>query len=296
MGLWPTADLNAMSIASGVTSFTAAFVVQEVNRPCVPAWGAYAAYEVGGTGDFLPNISRFQQAGGQVIVSFGGALNNELAETCTSDASLLAAYKSVVARYSVSRIDFDIEGTAVSNATGNQRRARVVAQLQKDLAASGKPLQVSLTLPVMPYGLIASGIRTVKEFADAGVDVAAVNVMAMDYGAGYTAMGTSAVTAAQNTAAQLTKIAQYSTLTDAQALAKVGVTPMIGQNDLAGEIFTPTDATTVATFAKANGIGMIAWWEMTRDRPCTATITATYLCSQVSAPQWAFSKAFLAGL
>lgn len=41
--------------------------------------------------------------------------------------------------------------------------------------------------------------------------------------------------------------------TSAQLWAMVGITPMIGQNDSQGEIFSLNDAQTVLSFAKAHG-------------------------------------------
>ena len=293
---WPTPDMVSMSYATGLKAFTAAFIVQESNRVCSPAWGAYSAYVVGGSGDFLSNITATKNAGARVIVSFGGAANSELAINCTTDSLLLAAYKKVIDRYGIDRIDFDIEGAAVSNSTANQRRARVVAQLQADYAAAGHPVEVSLTLPVMPTGLIASGIRTVKEFAAAGVKLAQVNVMAMDYGTGVTDMGAAAISAATRLVTQLKAISQYSALTTKQLYAMVGITPMIGRNDISTEVFTVAHASKVAAFAKAKGVGELSWWSMTRDKPCTNRTEAVYLCTHVSEPIWAFSKAFFTGI
>lgn len=293
MGLWPTADLSAMARATGVGAMTAAFVVQQVSTTCIPSWGGYAEYAVGGSGDFLPIISAFQNVGGKVIISFGGAAGSELAEQCTSDSALLAAYKKVIDRYSLTRIDFDIEGASVANATANQRRARVVAQLQRDYAAAGKTVQVSMTLPVMPDGLDANGLRTLKEFASAGVNVISVNVMAMEYGASFTSMGAHAISAAQGTAAQMKMIPSFAGLSNAQLLARVGITPMLGQNDVPSEVFSIQNAKDVAGWAKANGVGLLAWWEMTRDRPCGGPYQRLSLCSGVSAPQWAFAQAFV---
>ncbi|CAB4999446.1 unannotated protein [freshwater metagenome] len=296
MGLWPTANLINMSAATGVKAFTAAFVVQEAGKACSPAWGGYSAYTVGGAEDFIDVIGGFQRQGGRVIASFGGASGSELANNCTSETSLLAAYKKVIDRYSMDRIDFDIEGADIANAGSNQRRAKVVAQLQKDYAALGKNVEVSLTVPVMPDGLDNNGLRTVREFAAAGVNLSSVNVMAMDYGSQYTDMGTHAITAAQGTASQLKTIPTYSNLSNSALLALVGLTPMIGQNDVASEILTIADSTKVAKFVKDNGIGMLGWWEMTRDTPCTSSSQGLYLCTKVNEPQWAFAKAFLAAL
>ena len=296
MGLWPTANLSAMSRATRIGAFTAAFIVEQTTKPCTPAWGGYADYAVGGSGDFLPIITRFQKSGGTVIPSFGGAAGSELAENCTSESALLDAYASVVDRFSVSRVDFDIEGASVANSDANQRRARVVAQLQKRQADKGRPLAVSLTLPVMPSGLDANGLRTLKEFAAAGVDLAAVNVMAMDYGDSFTSMGTSAISAAKRTAAQMKRIPAFARLTTAQRLARVGITPMIGQNDVASEVFTVANAQSVAAFARASGVGMIAWWEMTRDRPCGGAVSGLSLCSGVDEPQWTYATTFVSAL
>jgi hypothetical protein len=293
---WPTPDMTAMTTASGVRDFTAAFVVQQSGVACAPAWGAYSAYAVGGSGDFLASINAVQRAGGTVVVSFGGAANSELAENCTSETALLAAYAKVVDRYGLSRIDFDIEGAAVSNATANQRRARVLAQLQHDYAAAGHPIAVSLTLPVMPTGLTSSGLRTVKEFAAAGVSIAQVNVMAMDYGTGTSDMGAAAISAATSLVAQLRTVPQYAAYTSAQLNSMVGITPMIGQNDTSGEIFTTADATEVAQWAATHGTGLLAWWDMTRDKPCTSPTQALYLCTRTADPAWAYSKAFITGI
>ena len=89
---------------------------------CSPTWAGYTAYTVGGTQDFVGSISKFQSGGGKFVVSFGGAVNNELAWVCTDPAALLSAYTKVVDRYNVDRIDFDIEGSDVSDPSANARR------------------------------------------------------------------------------------------------------------------------------------------------------------------------------
>ncbi len=295
MGLYPPADLVAIKNATGIPAATLAFVVAQGGNACTPAWGGYADYRVGGAGDFSSAIAAFRGAGGRAIVSFGGANGTELASTCTTTAALTSAYRTVVDRYGIDRIDFDIEGAAVADPTSNQRRAAAVAQLQRDLAAAGRTLQVSLTLPVMPDGLTADGVRTVREFTGAGVTLASVNVMAMDYGSSYTQMGAHAVSAARSTSTQLAGIPAYSSWTTAQRNAIVGVTPMIGKNDVSPEVFTLADVSTLTSFATSNGIGMLAWWELTRDKPCTGGATALYQCTGTSDAQWAYSRAFVSG-
>jgi len=293
LGLWPTADLPAFAAKTGVSALTGAFIVADRGAPCSPTWAGYTDYAVGSTGDSLATITAFQSGGGRFVASFGGAINDELARVCTTPGSLLAAYTKVVTRFSLDRIDFDIEGADVSDSVANQRRATAVAALQAQRAAAGRPLQVTLTLPVMPTGLLQNGLRTITEFTAAGVTLSAVNVMAMDYGDGTRNMGAAAVAAATSTAAQLGTVPAFAGLTTAQRLSLVAVTPMLGQNDVAGEVFSLADATTVGAFARTNGMAGLGWWEMTRDQPCTGGIPA-YMCSGVSSPRWAFGTAFVA--
>ena len=50
--------------------------------------------------------------------------------------------------------------------------------------------------------------------------------------------------------------------------SKIGLTPMIGQNDLRGEVFTVEDAASLNAFAMANGVGRISMWSANRDADC----------------------------
>lgn len=295
MGLYPPADLVAIKNATGIPAATLAFIVASGGTDCTPSWGGYASYDVGGPGDFVSAVSGFRAAGGRPIVSFGGANGTELASACSTSTALTAAYRRVIDRYRVDRIDFDIEGAAVANPIVNQRRATAVAQVQRDLARRGRPLQVTLTLPVMPDGLTADGLRTVREFTAAGVTLASVNVMAMNYGPSFTQMGANAVSAAKSTSTQLAGVPAFANWTRAQRNALVGVTAMIGRNDVEPEVFTLADVSTLTSFARRNGIGMLAWWEMTRDKPCRDGLTALYQCTGTTEPQWAYSRAFVAG-
>jgi len=293
LGLWPTADLPAFAAKAGVGAVTGAFIVADRGSSCSPTWAGYTDYAVGSSGDSLSTITAFQSSGGRFVASFGGAINDELARVCTTPRTLLAAYTKVVTRFSLDRIDFDIEGADVSDSVTNKRRATAVAALQAQRAAAGHPLQVSLTLPVMPTGLLQSGLRTITEFTTAGVTLSAVNVMAMDYGDGTRNMGAAAISAATSTAAQLGTVPAFARLTTAQRLSLVMVTPMLGQNDVAGEVFSLADAKSVGAFVRANALAGLGWWEMTRDQPCTGGIPA-YMCSGVSSPRWAFATAFVA--
>lgn len=293
MAAWPTPDLSAMKSATGISNFTLGFITS--SSGCTPGWGGYASLGVNSTDPqavtIANGISAVKAGGGDVIVSLGGAYGTELAISCTDVTSLKNAYRSIVDKYSLTRIDFDIEGGAQGDHAANARRSQAVKALQTELAAAGRPLTVSFTLPVLVSGLTADGLGVLNDSVPGGMRIDLVNVMAMDYGGPNYAMGQSAIDAATNTANQLTNI--YPGTTAAQRLGHVGVTPLIGENDVADEVFTKADAIKVGTWAKSSGVGMLAWWSMNRDTPCAnnAKVSAPY-CTGTTNPTWAYAKAF----
>ena len=48
----------------------------------------------------------------------------------------------------------------------------------------------------------------------------------------------------------------------------VGLTPMLGHNDVKPETFTLVNAREVLAFAKGKNLGMLSCWSANRDRPC----------------------------
>ncbi|WP_042381857.1 cellulose binding domain-containing protein [Streptacidiphilus melanogenes] len=289
LGAYPTPSLTTLAANSGLKQFSLAFVING-STPCSASWfGAYDAT----TGWDKADIDAFRATGGDVRVSFGGANGTELAQSCTTAAALEAQYQKVVDAYGLDRIDFDIEGTAVTDHASIDRRSQALAQLQAAQAAKGRDLKVSLTLPVLPSGLTADGLYVLQSAKAAGLNVDVVNVMAMDFGdseapnpAGQ--MGTYAIRSAQATQAQILSV--WPTLTATQAWLKVGVTPMLGQNDNASEVFGLSDASQLVTFAQQNHLGELAFWEMTRDADaCTGGLSK---CTNVPQTPYEFSKIF----
>ncbi len=72
-------------------------------------------------------------------------------------------------------------------------------------------------------------------------------------------------------------------LDDSTAWAKVAVTPMIGVNDVATEIFTVADAKQLADFAATKHLAWLAMWSGTRDKACDggAKPNADASCSSI---------------
>lgn len=276
MGSWPTPSLTQMASAGNLKNFTLGFVTASA---CKAMWfNAYDPRQRWG----LDQISAIRAAGGDVKVSFGGASGIELAQACSSVDSLVAEYQAVVTAYSLKYVDFDIEGAASADPTSVSRRSQAIARLQQ----ANPGLKVSFTLPVLPEGLTTDGIAVVRSARDAGVVVDLVNVMAMDY---YRAgdYGTFAVQAAQATFDQIRAL--YPSASSATAWRMVGITPMLGQND-DGRVYDQADARQLVTFAQQNHVGMLAFWEMTRDR--NACNGALYMCTNIAQQPYEFSRIF----
>jgi hypothetical protein len=112
-----------------------------------------------------------------------------------------------------------------------------------------------------------------------------VNIMAMDYGHAVSNMGAAAVSAAQATRSQLNGMGLSGT--------RIGITPMIGQNDSAGEIFKLTDASSTVSWARSNGVALMGFWSIGRDNGgCPGTDRASATCSGVSQSAFQFSSIF----
>lgn len=250
------------------------FVVAAPGQQCTPMWGgAYTLDDAEAQLDLDRRVARLRQQGGEAMVSFGGALNDELAVSCSSTPRLKKAYESVIDRYELNAIDLDIEGDALGNAAANSRRASAIAQLQAERAAADSPLSVWFTLPVTPDGLTVQGTDLIAGALAAGVDITGINVMTMDYGqskAKDQSMSEAAQAALTATHRQLRVLYDRTELhlTDSTLWAKLGATPMIGQNDIPGEIFTLDDATALNAFAHAQQLGRLSLWSSNRDATC----------------------------
>ncbi|WP_347108285.1 chitinase [Paenarthrobacter sp. S56] len=261
--------------ASGTArSVVLSFIVADAKDGCTPSWGTFYSLDGAATSlDLDRRIARLRQAGGSVSVSFGGLSNKELSTACTDDSKLKAAYSSVLERYDLDSIDLDMEGAALADAKALARQAKAIAALQKEKADGGKNLSVWLTLPVAPTGLTTEGTDAVKQLLAGGVDLAGVNIMTMDYGEsrvqGQT-MLQATIAAAEATHTQLGDIfkAANQDLGEQTLWRKIGLTPMVGQNDIVADVFTLADARGLHDFAADKGVGRMSMWSLNRDAEC----------------------------
>ena len=237
------ADLNA----SGDKYYTLAFLIPQSG--CTPEWEDNGA----AVGAFTSQVNSLKAVGGTAIISFGGESGGELAQTCTSVSSLTAAYANVVNTYGVDRLDFDIEGATLSDTAANTRRNQALAALQ----AENPAVQVDYTLAVAPNGLPSAELGVLQSAQTYGVKVSVVNIMTMDFGNGQNPLS-DAESAAQATASQLASLYGIST---SQAYARMGLTPIAGQND-DNEFFSQSNASTLESFAASNGVAELSFWEV----------------------------------
>jgi chitinase len=282
----PAYDLAHTLSSTGVKEFNLGFV-NAAGSDCDPMWAGRIALA---DDKVASQIRALRAKGGDVRVSFGGQTGKELAGACSSASALAGAYGKVIDAYKLTKVDFDIEGDAVSDADANTRRAQAIAQLQKDHPT----LEVSLTLPVETDGLDHDAVAVVENAKQNGVKVGTVNIMTMDYGDSMDGdMEKYAVASA--TAAQK-QLKTALGLDGAAAWKALSVTPMIGVNDVASETFTADDAKRLVDFARSKGIGRLSLWSANRDRECPGgpKDSADPACSSVSQKPMEFTDAFAA--
>ena len=287
---WPNqvsaiyADISFTSIqagyqATGQKYYALAFVLGNAGA-CTPAWdGTHLMAE----NYYSSEINAVRAAGGDVIAVFGGANGSDLASVCTTVSSLQAAYQAVLNRYQFTWIDLNIEGALVTNTAVIDRLNKAVKELQ----AANPNLKVSYTLPVLQSGLPQEELNVLSNAKSNGVRIDYVNVMTMNYGPWGIDMGQAAIDAATSTHNQLVGMG---------IPAQVGITPMIGQNNTQGEIFTLSDADQLLAYARANSyVGWLSFWSLGRDNGgCPGQTTASASCSGISQTNYAFTNIFKA--
>ncbi len=272
-------DMVKISQESGIKLFTLAFLVAS-GSDCQAAW--FPNLPLGQENTIAGQISQLRQSGGDVILSFGGEGGLELAQVCKDVPSLRAQYQLAIDKYNVRMLDFDIESSAIKDPASIDRRNQVLANLQ----AANPGLLISYTLGVLPTGLVPEGIALLKNSLSHGVKIGNVNIMTMDYDTNFDpkVMGQHAIDAAKATIQQLQTLGID---------APLGLTPMIGVNDVSPQVFTLEDARKMLRYAKSNGrIRRIAMWSVARDRACTGTKRLASDCSGVPQAPFAFSQIF----
>jgi len=264
--------------ASGQKFYTLAFIIADPQGN--PAWDGRFAMD---QNLYADQISAIRVRGGDVLASFGGEGGTELAITETNALALEAKYQSVIDRYHLTWLDFDIEGKALSKAAANERRNVVLARLQ----VSHPGLRISYTLPVDPNGISRESRGLLADAKARGVKVYSANVMTMDFGAHFS----QGKKMCDVSIASALKAHEQCQVIDPGI--QIGLTPMIGQNDQREEIFTPDDARALLSWARAQPwVCSLSFWASNRDTGKHGKHGTENDASGIAQKPWEFTQVF----
>ncbi|HAO9134992.1 carbohydrate-binding protein [Escherichia coli] len=290
-------DLAALAKNHNVNHFTLAFVVSKDANTCLPTWGT--AYGMQNYAQYS-KIKALREAGGDVMLSIGGANNAPLAASCKNVDDLMQHYYDIVDNLNLRVLDFDIEGTWVADQASIERRNLAVKKVQDKWKSEGKDIAIWYTLPILPTGLTPEGMNVLSDAKAKGVELAGVNVMTMDYGnaicqsantEGQNIHGKCATSAIANLHSQLKGL--HPNKSDAEIDAMMGTTPMVGVNDVQGEVFYLSDARLVMQDAQKRNLGMVGIWSIARELPGGTNLSPEFHgLTKEQAPKYAFSEIF----
>jgi hypothetical protein len=237
--------------ACGQKFYTIAFIIAD--KQGNPAWYGRVPMD---QDLYAGQINGIRQRGGDVIVSFGGEGGTEISITETNLAALEAKYQSVIDRYKLTWLDFDIEGKSLYQRAANERRNTILAKLQ----AKNPVLKITYTLPVDPDGIPKESRLLLADAKSKGLNVYSANVMTMDYGSNFS----KGKKMSDVSIASALKAREQCQAIDPSIL--IGLTPMIGQNDERGEVFTQDDARALYAWAQSQPwVCSLSFWASNRD-------------------------------
>lgn len=238
------------------------------------------------------NVADWAAAGTRYMLATGGANG---AFTCATDAGF-STFLDRYASSSLAGVDFDIEA--------GQSAATVQALVARVKAAEANPkyqnLRFSFTIATLggsgPQNLGAQGQVVVQAILAANLQHYTVNLMAMDYGSPSSSI--CAVGADGSCDMAQSAINAVTSLHDTSQVpyAHIEVTPMVGGNDVQGEVFTLQDAATVAAFATKQKLAGLHYWSLDRDVDCDQTYASPTCNSYGKAGPFGFFTAFAQGL
>jgi hypothetical protein len=291
---WTTDSLTTISQQSGVKHFTLAFLETTSKTSCTLAWDGDKAQPVSG-GRYLAEIATLRAAGGDVIPSLGGWSadqgGTEIGDSCKDVNAIFVAYRDLVLKYDVSRIDMDIEGRSLTKTDGIDRRNQAIKLVQDWASSQGRPLTISYTLPTSASGLEASGLAVLQNAKSRGVRIDFVEPMVFDYyDRTTTDMGQAAVNALNGLHGQLHTL--LPALSDAQLWAMEGATIMNGIDDYPRrtEVTQLADAHLLRDFAASHGMSALSMWAIQRDNGNCPGVGGANDCSGIAQSPWAFSN------
>ena len=211
-------------------------------------------------------LQQYQAAGGRYYISFGGANGTPgwSSQFHYSVSQITKSLQYVIDLYHPLGLDFDIEGGQSSDTAGNTNLFKAVAALAK----ANPKLSFSYTIAVAP-NISADALNPNFEASfDAMLQVPytpILNLMTMDYGVAESNMYKPAIQCDQMLNKKILAHNNWGLTNQSDVNAHMGLTPMIGQNDSRGELFTKNDMMLLAHYETINQMPRFSSWSLTRD-------------------------------
>jgi hypothetical protein len=267
-------NLTTVMNTTGVKWFTMAFMLNSGN--CVPKWDGGRALT---GGQDQSAINTIRAAGGDVVVSFGGASGPWLEDACSSASALANAYQQVINAYGLKAIDIDIEGTPYNSATDQQKTVDAL----KTIKANNPGITEYITLGSGTGGPDSS---LINRAASSGLVVDGWGIMTFDWGNTTGNQGQLTTQAADGLKNKLKSAYGWS---DADAYKHVGISSMNGITDEHATV-TVNDMKTITAYAQQHQIARLTFWSLNRDRQCPGAYPNDDTCSGVAQSAYQFTQ------
>jgi hypothetical protein len=267
-------NLTTVMNTTGVKWFTMAFMLNSGN--CVPKWDGGRALT---GGQDQSAINTIRAAGGDVVISFGGASGPWLEDACSSASALANAYQQVINAYGLKAIDIDIEGTPYNSATDQQKTVDAL----KTIKANNPGITEYITLGSGTGGPDSS---LINRAASSGLVVDGWGIMTFDWGNTGGNQGQLTTQAADGLKNKLKTAYGWS---DADAYKHVGISSMNGITDEHATV-TVNDMKTITAYAQQHQIARLSFWSLNRDRQCPGAYPNDDTCSGVAQSAYQFTS------
>jgi hypothetical protein len=294
---WGDENLASTARASGARYLILAYLTTARPGSCTLTWQGDSAREAVSS-SMAARFAQVRALGGDVIPSFGGYLadkaGTDIADSCASVPAIAAAYESVIARYSVTRIDLNIEVASLTDRAGITRRSAALALAQRWASRAGPGLQIVVTFSGSPLGLNSAQIAVLKSMIAHGVNLSAVNLLAYDYfgppGTPPVDMAATAISGLQAADRQLSELYPKRSAAQLWSMLAVTLMPGIDDNPSKTEITYPADVAKVLEFAREAGLAQVSIWSLDRDNGQCPGTAGSSTCSGIRQAKWAFSR------
>jgi hypothetical protein len=262
--------LDAIMSGTGADGLNLASLVPPTGQACDLTWGGSTDI-VGYAGE----ITKAVRSKVRVIASIGAAGGVDLARTCAT-AGALEAPLSRVLDLGVRNLDFTIPGSEIADDAVNLRRAQAI----KDLQAKYRGLKVSYTLPVLTGGQLGTVDALARPLAAArrsGAVIDRINLLPVDVSSPLgtvdsllaSARSVDAARGVIDTATGLhEQIMRILGLDAGSAWQALGIVPVLGGEDLTGNLPLPGGVSRLLSFAKANGLGLVGFLPLVSTGTC----------------------------